>query len=280
MNLIDIVKLSGVSEAEIKETKIVRHQDKRFDVAELIRYNQFEYYQSFQGREVFKCKQILSFIGTEGTKAKFYGFYQVKGKKRGQKSILPKDFIYPEMETNDCWYYNLERTPFMNEFENRLVIDWGRNTRNWVQWLAPKEIVEILPKGYVKEFPGYLDFILNYDELKKIIENPQSNREWYRMLSAVAGVYLILDQKTGYQYVGSAYGDKGIWGRWAQYVRNGHGGNKKLIDLIEGNPDHKFNFQFSIIRTLPKELAKNEVISFETKNKEKLGSRSFGLNEN
>ena len=60
-----------------------------------------------------------------------------------------------------------------------------------------------------------MDFVLAYDERVTVINNPEANREWHRMLVAVAGVYLIADVKTGNQYVGSAAGQRGALGRWS-----------------------------------------------------------------
>jgi hypothetical protein len=141
-------------------------------------------------------------------------------------------------------------------------------------------VIEVLPKGYVRAFPGYLDFVLKQQELREIVANPEANRTWHSMLSEVAGIYLIVDQRTGRQYVGSAYGASGILGRWSEYVRCGHGGNKQLIELMEEDPGCVDHFTFSLLRTLPRTLTKNEVIKIEGLYKNKLGSRAFGLNAN
>ena len=43
----------------------------------------------------------------------------------------------------------------------------------------------------------------------------------------------LLDKLTGKQYIGSAYGHEGIWGRWTEYMNtNGTGNNKQLEELI------------------------------------------------
>ena len=116
--------------------------------------------------------------------------------------------------------------------------------------------------------------------MSAIFKAPEANREWHRMLSAIAGVYLITDMVTGKQYVGSAYGAEGILGRWATYVRTFHGGNALLRDLVEAHSSYARNFQFTILRTLPASLTKNEVLEFEQLYKRKLGTRAFGLNAN
>ena len=112
-----------------------------------------------------------------------------------------------------------------------MIIDW-KVAINWCQDLSAKEVVEILPKGYVNDFPGFDDVILEYIELKKIVDNKDAHREWHRMLSSVAGIYLILDTSTGLQYVGSASGKEGILGRWKQYAKDGHGSNKLLLEVL------------------------------------------------
>ncbi|MFN3760161.1 MAG: GIY-YIG nuclease family protein [Algoriphagus aquaeductus] len=99
------------------------------------------------------------------------------------------------------------------------------------------------------------------------------------MLSSIKGVYLISDSLTGKLYVGSAYGEDGIWGRWSQYVStNGHRNNKTLKELISENENYRSNFKFSILMLLPKTITPDEAIKKENLFKEKLGSNSFGLN--
>ena len=66
--------------------------------------------------------------------------------------------------------------------------------------------MEVLPEGYVKPFPGYLDILLTYPVLKKIFLNPQANSEWKHKLSSVAGIYAIKDSKEQQIYIGSASG--------------------------------------------------------------------------
>lgn len=51
-------------------------------------------------------------------------------------------------------------------------------------------------------------------------------------LSSVKGFYLVSDVTTGKHYVGSAYGDQGIWSRWSAYIDSGHGGNVELCELV------------------------------------------------
>ena len=101
------------------------------------------------------------------------------------------------------------------------------------------------------------------------------------MLSVVKGVYLINDTSTGKLYVGSAYGEDGIWGRWRNYVlTKGHGHNRLLKKLIASDPLHCNNFRFSILMLLPRTVTPDEALKKETLFKNKLGTNSFGLNDN
>ena len=137
---------------------------------------------------------------------------------------------------------------------------------SWAQWLhrqGNKEIVELLPRHYVMDFPGYYNFVLSYDQLTTMISHPDSNREWQRMLSSVSGVYVLLDQRTGKQYVGSAYGGGGIWARWKSYVSSHSGGNALLKELLARSPFRYKQFQFSILRVLEPSATKDEVIDQE-----------------
>lgn len=177
-------------------------------------------------------------------------------------------------------YYDLEALPGFEDLAGRVVIDWGGSALAWHQWLADKEVLEVLPAGYVRPFPGYLDFVLAYEELVAIIESPAANREWHRRLSAVAGVYLIVDRQTGKQYVGSASGSEGILGRWRAYATAAHGGNRQLKALLDADPGCGAHLEFTILRTLPRTLTRAEVVEYEALYKRKLGTRAFGLNSN
>jgi len=270
------------------DTVLVRHKDSRIDMFDLIDQNLFEYYQSAQIKTSFEnAKFMIVFIGLESTKALFYDIYKVCGTKDLKSIKFPEKYkkIYPEWDKNleNAKWYNLEPLIGFEDLKQRIIINWGQGTLAWVQKYNKKntkEIIEILPTGYVKEFTDYLNFTLSYNELKKMTEYPEANKRWIDKLSSVSGIYLILDKKTGNQYIGSAYGVNGIWGRWNNYVKNYHGGNKQLIELLERDNNYYLNFQWAILETLPANLSKEKVISYEIRYKEKLGTRAFGLNSN
>lgn len=251
-----------------KKVKLVRHKDSRAEYRHIMKdRDALLQYQSEQPKDVFKgCDYIISFIGLERKRAVFIGVFKIKGSSF----------------ENGKYHYSLEPVLEFNDLIDRLVINWGDNAISWHQWYdrQEKEVVEILPQGYIGNFPGLLDFVLEYDELKKLIDNPEANYEWQHHLSAVNGIYLILDSSTGQQYIGSACGAKGIWQRWSSYAATGHGGNKELVALDEIDPAHHKNFRFSVLQSLPSNIAQREIVSIENLYKQKLGSRVYGLNRN
>lgn len=168
---------------------------------------------------------------------------------------------------------------FNSEFRRRLVIGWNSPV-NWHQKDLNKTILAIRPAGFVREWDGYYDFTLSYSELCDLVDNEEGNPDWKGYLSHAAGVYVILDNLTGKQYVGSAYGASGIWGRWVGYRKTGHNSNDELVKLFANDPDYARNFQFSILKIMDHSSKKDAVIREESLIKEKLGSRRFGYNAN
>lgn len=282
MDLLDYLKFCGLEVDANKKVKLLRHKDSRVDINDLIRLGQFNYYQAVQKKPILhNCDYMVSFLGLESSESILFGVYKINKVSLVKKEKRPKNFLLPEIcNKDDIYFYHLEKLGGFEELENRLIIDWGKSTRSWVQWAKPKKVVELLPAGYVKSFTGLLDFTLWYEELVQMVKNPSSNREWHRSLSSISGIYLILDTLTGDQYVGSAYGKDGVLGRWSEYARTGHGGNKQLKALLTKHSDYAKHFKFTLLRGLEKTLTKKEVISEETLWKIKLGSRVFGLNEN
>lgn len=269
-----------------KKIKVVRHSDKKrgYDLPYLYNLGQLEIYQSYQEDPDFHgCEYLITFLGTKKTYAVFTGVYKVLGFKSSSQVPLPKDFYYYDIfKPNRNYFYVLERVSQFDELKNRLIINWGGATVKWNQWFPKndKEVVELLPKGYVKHFPGYLDFIVTHNELKNIIDYQDAHHDWHQMLRAVAGVYIIVDITNGKQYIGCAYGKEGLLGRFKAYSKNGHGGNVELKKLLEENPLHSHNFQYTILETLPLSWTEKEVRDREILYKKKLWTRKHGLNRN
>lgn len=281
MKLYDILQLKGLTNNRIR---IIRHTlDRNAEIRKLVASGYFELYQAYQKANIFKdADYVIAFRALEGRKALLHGLYKVtQVQEVGElPKILEPIALIENWGAGPYYYYDLIKDDGLNDLEERLVIDWGNALVSWYQKNLDKTVVEILPKGYAKPFLGYEQVILMFDELEKIVKNPDANRQWKMMLSNVYGVYLILDTTNGQQYVGSAYGKEGIWGRWSDYVQTKHGGNKILMELLANDPLRYKKFQFSIINILPNSSLQEQVIQLEQITKEKLGSRAFGLNAN
>ena len=272
-----------------KETILVRHKDNRYKINmfDLIDNGYFEYYQATQSKKIFENKKyMIVFIGIEQSNALLYNIYKINGTKDFNSINFPEGFknVFPDWftEYENAKWYDLEPLSGFDDLKQRIIIKWN-NAVTWAQNYNENsliEIIQVLPTGYVKDFSDYLDFTLTYNELKKIYSYKDANRRWIDRLSSVNGIYLILDKKTGNQYVGSAYGKNGIWGRWENYINTGHGNNKLLIKLLENDENYVTNFQWTVLETLPANLSNEKVISYEKKYKDKLGTRAFGLNLN
>jgi hypothetical protein len=250
------------------KVKHIRHKDGRQDLYNLYRTNlpEFLAYQSSQSKDIFNgVDYIVSFVGEEGLLSRFVGVYKITDKHK--------------TEDNHFEYQMEEVQGLFDDLKERVIVRWN-NAISWHQWVKNEmEVIEIHPGLHYKQFTDYFDFILNFDELKEIVIKQYS--DWKKMLSVTKGIYLISDTSTGKLYVGSAYGEDGIWGRWNSYVStNGHGNNKTLKELVTNDSNYGNNFQFSILMLLPRTITADEAIKKERLFKNKLGTNSFGLNNN
>ena len=249
-----------------------------------------------QSRDIFsKYKLIITFVATERTGCLLRGAFINKGiggapiskelfiKKNGYKYREWEKYCKNNnIEETANIFYDLEKCGVLEEFKNRLIIEWGTSTQSWYQRKLDKEILEVLPKGFVSDFPGWNEVLISHQELKEITCNPNGNRDWYQFLSEHDGVYVILDKKTSQKYVGSAYSAKenggGIWGRWASYANTGHNGNKALKELDSLDPKNCENFMYSIHYVVPRSpTSRKDVLFHEHLLKKKIGGE---LNRN
>ena len=96
-----------------------------------------------------------------------------------------------------------------------------------------------------------------------------------RVLTQWRGIYYIFDISDRKGYVGSAYGEENLYGRWLNYTARGHGGNRLLR---QRDPQ---NFQFSILQRVSPDMDARDLIQIENSWKERLHTREpYGLNDN
>ena len=280
MNIQDLLKNSGI---DLSKTKLLRHNISNQEVAHNYSCGYLDIYQSIQKPNLFRnVEYVISFLGVEGTEGKLLGCYKINGNTPFDRTKLPSDFLGGIETPADYVFWSMEKTDILSDLIDRLVIDWGKATLSWCQnGTTEKEVLYILPAVSEIAFISYDKIMLSFDTLRTIINNPKQHSEWQKRLSAVAGVYLITDTKTGKHYVGSASGiDGGIWGRWSNYAHTKHGGNKRLTELIAADPDYCNNFQFTILEVFPIKRDRCEILEYEALYKQKLQTIRFGLNDN
>lgn len=187
--------------------------------------------------------------------------------------------VTKDLNVYDGLGYEYKELAEFNKYSGRLIIKFKNRSQTMIR-LAESviddcEVYQILPDQYENElFPGYDKVKLSWIELNRVI-----NKEgWKVALQNQKGVYLITDTSNGKMYVGSAYGEEMILGRWKTYVKNGHGGN---IELKKISFEHiKSHFEYSILEIYKSTTDDKTILEKESWWKEILKTREFGYNLN
>lgn len=182
--------------------------------------------------------------------------------------------------------YDVELTEQGAGFTGRLKLRScyrERNPRpNLEQQFDGLEVHEMLCEPYKGQpFPGYENINLSFEELESLARTGRA--DWRTALENVKGIYLITDTSSDRLYVGSAYGEHGIWSRWADYLKTGHGGNVELGKLCKDDDlDYcRANFHFALLEHHPFKVADETLQNREAHWKRILQSRGEqGLNRN
>jgi len=290
MNIADLLTLDPcfVGTANIC---LMRHTPKELGDY-LITSDVFRFYTAVQKRgKLDRFEYVAAFVVNKSGKTVFRSFYSIVGKASLSNTHYSQIFLLPDIrkhydalvQEGEYEFYHLEKTDCLAEYDSRLVIDWGRAAIAWFQAydpLKPKQVLELFPAGHFGEFDDYLSISLTRSEVEYLFDHADSNPLWRSHLSKVSGVYLILDEGTGHQYIGSAYGANGVWGRWSTYRSEPSGGNVRLKELLDSDVYAFKRFRYSLLEVLPGNAVKSEVIAKESLYKKKLGTRVFGLNDN
>lgn len=262
----------------LPDVRLLRHKDRRAAKGrspyELWRDDrrQFELYQATQAienRAKLNALYWASFVGTLSDETMFVGIYTAKNRR-----LLEQDTPMPHMDGVDkagsCDIYDLLLDQTLSDMVGRLIIDWGPGDRAWIQRADQqnKTILELRREFKEPDFPGFLTFIKPLSELDKL------PKTWITALQTSKGVYLLTCPKTKEQYVGSATGEEGFWGRWQDYVKTGHGGN---VALKSRNPS---DYQVSILEVAGTASMADDILKMEQRWKSKLQSQKMGLNRN
>lgn len=182
--------------------------------------------------------------------------------------------------------YTVElREDLMGPFIRRLWVRHqrvGRNSRQKMESALPTTTVSsILEEPFAGDpFPGHDRINHSLADLQAVVS--QARADWRIALESMKGVYVIHDKETGQRYVGSAYGDTGIWQRWSNYAATLHGNNVGLKELLEakGEEYYRTNLRFALLEYWSMRTDDNHVLERESYWKDVLHARSLGHNKN
>jgi len=79
-----------------------------------------------------KYDYVLSFLGFSDEKCLFLCGYKIQGCERDAKKYL-KEYPVQEHITDRSVYYQLERLPFLEKYNEKLLVRWGAGARAWLQ---------------------------------------------------------------------------------------------------------------------------------------------------
>jgi len=231
---------------------------------------------------------VASFIGHEPGRALFVGLYSINSSSPLTPNAFREVPAYKELCEfgGTFWFteqmaregrptvelFDLTAVEFYSSWKGKLVVHWPPPECSW--WrrahkndLSVHSIHE--ESAFDGQMPEWQEINLTWEELKILPSR------WKQIMSQWRGIYYIFDVSDCKGYVGSAYGDNNLIGRWENYRATGHGGNRFLRNR---NPS---NFRFSILERVSPDLNKSEVIRIEISWKKRLNSYTpQGLNDN
>lgn len=288
INLNDLLKKEGI---DPKSVIVMRHRPYEPELRKVLPWlasDKPHIYNAYQSahferaeRALLRAEYVASFIGHEAGKALFIGLYEIKGNKpityeefykMKDNQELMRHGMTGLQDKDACrLWFDLRCTDFYKDWKGKMVVSWPGGERSWYRWANKNEI----PLFAVLEERALNEVMPRWDQLKftwsELSAIPSS---WSAALSEWRGIYYIFDQSDKSGYVGSAYGKDNLLGRWKNYALSGHGGNKLLRNRT---PE---NYIFTILQRVSPDMEAEEIIQLESSWKERLHTRTHGLNDN
>jgi hypothetical protein len=294
MNLNDLLKGKGIDPQHVL---VLRHRPNEPELNKVLPWlaaeepDIFNAYQQTQGERVERAMQamigtgyVASFIGREPGKALFVGLYSI-GESRPLsreefwqvpayvklKAIGMRGFADERTSASVLWF-DLTPTDFYVHWKGRLIVGWPPPERSWWRRAHRNEfpIIAVLEDSALDAaLPEWDEIDFTWEELQVLPTRLKLK------LSEWRGLYYIFDPLAEKGYVGSAYGESNLLGRWLSYAASGDGGNKLLR---QRDPS---NFRFTILQRVSPDMGTDEIIRLESSWKRRLHTRHpQGLNNN
>ncbi len=294
MNLNDLLIGKGI---DPKRVLVLRHRPHEPELNKVLPWlaaekpDLFNAYQQTQREKLQKVMDamtgagyVASFIGREPGKALFVGLYSIAASKPltyeefwrvpayvEMKAFGIKGWTKEERQEIILWF-DLALTDFYASWKGKLIVGWPPPERSWWRRAHRNEIpvLAVLEDSALDAaMPEWDEIVLTWEELSVL------PTRWKSALSQWRGIYYIFDTSDGKCYVGSAYGESNLLGRWLSYSARGHGGNRLLR---KREPQ---NFRFTILQRVSPDMDAHDVIRLEGTWKERLHTRQpYGLNDN
>lgn len=297
MDQIKLTSLLNLPEEKLSKLKLVFNSDWDYDPNNTLdefkpwlgdKSRRFELLKMYSHGESDLVRESVKTHNPNGHKRYINGDYVLSFIPFGDKDWLLVN-AYKVLDDSKVFVEADESAfPEVAGYIGKLVITWAdRTTMNIVmrdkKAISRLTVKTILEQPYDEtetEFPGYENLNLSWSELKYVL----NLKTWQTALKNQKGVYLITDTATNKRYVGSAYGDTMLLGRWQSYAENGHGGNRELKALVEtqGLDYVKNNFRYSVLDIYKSTTDDKTILDRESWWKEVLLTRNpkFSYNAN
>jgi len=258
---------------------LYRHKDQKYPLIKYIGTPALALYQATQTFQEKVGTLVISFYGHREDHGLLLGAWEVTG-VMPTRDALSKGLLEGAFETlvdEPSYFHTLVETDLLRESRLKLEVRIGPPAVVWRRVLTRTNSFPVqLLESCAVPFRGLENVCLVMSELRIALSDPI----WQRELMAISAVYLITDERTGRQYVGSAYGSLGLLQRWGDYVRTGHGNNLDLVQVVKEAPGRENEFRFTLLEAIAASAGPAAVIARENHWKVALGSRTHGLNRN
>lgn len=294
MNLNDLFISKGIDPQQVIVLRHRPHESALRKVLPWLAAEKPDVFNAYQQTQTEKLEKVMegmsgagyvaSFIGHEPGKALFIGLYSIKNSKpltldeywqvpayAEMKAFGMRGFTKEDSRKSILWF-DLTHADFYDNWKGKLVVGWPPPERSWWRRSHRNEmpVLSIFEDSALDAaMPEWDEITLSWEELSVLPSR------WKSALSQWRGIYYIFDSTDSKGYVGSAYGEANLYGRWLNYAAHGHGGNKLLK---QRDPR---NFRFSILQRVSPDMNTGDLIRLEGSWKERLHTRyPYGLNDN
>jgi hypothetical protein len=294
MNLNDLLKSKDI---DPRKVLVLRHRPNEPELNKVLPWlaaeepDVFNAYQQTQGQRVERAMQamtgtgyVASFLGREPGKALFVGLYSIGTSKPLSREEFWRVPAYAKLKafgmrgfaderaTASVLWFDLALTDFYGHWKGKLIVGWPPPERSW--WRRAH--LNVMPVVAVFEDSALDAAMKEWDEIEfSWDELGILPTRWRSKLNEWRGIYLIFDTRDGKGYVGSAYSESNLLGRWLNYAASGHGGNRLLR---QRDPR---TFLFTILQRVSPDMNATDIIQLENSWKRRLHTKApYGLNDN